>query len=87
MRVILRPGPAAGLVEEAVADAEARGLVDQVLAGDPAAWGDHADAARAWGSHPDHSATQSRGRAEYYQDYTLYTCDNPRTHHYERPQS
>ena len=48
MRVILRPGPAAGLVEEAVADAEARGLVDQVLAGDPAAWGDHADAARAW---------------------------------------
>ncbi len=48
MRVIVRPGPAAGLVEDAVADAEGRGLVEQVLAGDPAAWGDHADAAREW---------------------------------------
>ena len=46
-------------------------------------WAD-AEAARAWGSHPDHSRTQARGRAEYYQDYTLYTCDSPRTHHYER---
>lgn len=44
-----------------------------------------AEAARDWGSHPDHSRTQARGRAEYYQNYTLYTADNPRTHHYERP--
>ncbi|HNJ47992.1 MAG TPA: antibiotic biosynthesis monooxygenase [Novosphingobium sp.] len=49
-------------------------------------WAD-ADSARAWGSQPDHSRVQARGRAEYYQDYTLYTCDNPRTHHYERPPS
>ncbi|MEN9718321.1 MAG: hypothetical protein RIQ99_1199 [Pseudomonadota bacterium] len=41
-----------------------------------------ADAARAWGSHPDHAATQARGRTEFYQDYTLFTCDNPRTHHF-----
>ncbi|MBM3665272.1 MAG: hypothetical protein FJW92_05725, partial [Actinobacteria bacterium] len=48
MRVILRHGPATGLVEDAVADAEARGLVEDVLAGDPSAWGAHADAAREW---------------------------------------
>ncbi len=48
MQVILRPGPAAGLIEDAVADADARGLVEQVRAGDPSAWGAHADAARDW---------------------------------------
>jgi heme-degrading monooxygenase HmoA len=47
-------------------------------------WAD-AEAARSWGSQPDHALVQARGRAEYYQDYTLYTCDEPRTHHYERP--
>lgn len=45
----------------------------------------NAEAARAWGSQPDHALVQARGRAEYYQDYTLYTCDEPRTHRYERP--
>ena len=44
-----------------------------------------AGAARAWGSQPDHAVVQAKGRAEYYQDYTLYTCDQPRTHRYERP--
>ncbi|MFC0590325.1 antibiotic biosynthesis monooxygenase family protein [Novosphingobium aquiterrae] len=47
-------------------------------------WAD-AEAARAWGSHPDHARTQARGRGEYYADYTLYTCENPRTHRYESP--
>lgn len=47
-------------------------------------WAD-AEAARAWGSHPDHARTQARGRAEFYADYTLYTCENPRTHRYESP--
>ncbi|MBS0482123.1 MAG: antibiotic biosynthesis monooxygenase [Proteobacteria bacterium] len=47
-------------------------------------WAD-ADAARAWGSHPDHARVQARGRSAYYQDYTLYTCDAPRTHSFERP--
>ncbi|MDE2435708.1 MAG: antibiotic biosynthesis monooxygenase [Sphingomonadales bacterium] len=47
-------------------------------------WAD-AEAARAWGSHPDHARVQARGRAAYYADYTLYTSDNPRTHRFERP--
>ena len=47
-------------------------------------WAD-AEAARSWGSQPDHALVQARGRAEYYQDYTLYSCDEPRTHRYERP--
>ena len=45
-----------------------------------------AEAARAWGSQADHTRTQARGREEFYQDYTLYTCDNPRTHRFERPE-
>ena len=47
-------------------------------------WAD-AEAARAWGSQPDHALVQAKGRSEYYQDYTLYTCESPRTHRYERP--
>ena len=47
----------------------------------------NAEAARAWGSQPDHAIVQAKGRAEYYQDYTLYTCDEPRTHRYERPEA
>ncbi len=43
-----------------------------------------AGAARVWGQHADHALTQARGRAEYYSDYTLFTCDNPRTHRFER---
>ena len=42
------------------------------------------DAALAWRRNPDHAAVQARGRAEYYQDYTLYTADNPRRHHFDR---
>lgn len=44
-----------------------------------------AEAARAWGRHSDHALVQGRGRDAYYQDYTLYTADNPRTHRFERP--
>jgi heme-degrading monooxygenase HmoA len=47
-------------------------------------WADAASA-RAWGAQPDHSVIQAKGRAEYYQDYTLYTAENPRTHRFERP--
>lgn len=45
-------------------------------------WADAASA-RAWGRHPDHAIVQARGRAAYYTDYTLYTCDTPRTHRFE----
>ena len=44
-----------------------------------------ADAARDWGSQPDHAQVQACGRMDYYQEYTLYTCDQPRTHRYEWP--
>ena len=47
-------------------------------------WAD-AEAARAWGSQPDHAVTQARGRSEYYASYTLYTAENPRTHRFESP--
>lgn len=48
MRIIPRPGPATGLVEDALAEAGRRGVIDSVLAGDPTAWGAHAQAARDW---------------------------------------
>ena len=43
------------------------------------------EAARAWGRNPDHAVIQGKGRTEYYRDYTLFTCDEPRTHRFERP--
>ena len=46
-------------------------------------WADAA-AARAWGDHPEHAVVQARGRTRYYRDYTLYTCENPRAHRFER---
>lgn len=46
-------------------------------------WAD-ADAARAWGRHPDHALVQGRGREGYYESYTLFTAENPRTRHFER---
>ena len=45
------------------------------------------EAARAWGSHPEHARVQARGRSDYYQDYTLYSCPDVRVRSYERPQS
>jgi len=46
-------------------------------------WADEASA-RAWGRHGEHSAAQARGRDEFYQSYTLYACDEPRMHQFER---
>lgn len=48
MRIISHPGPATGLVEEAIAEAEGRGLLDAIMAGELSAWGDHADSAGDW---------------------------------------
>jgi heme-degrading monooxygenase HmoA len=32
-------------------------------------------AMHAWGSHPEHTAIQQRGRSEYYQEYTLFVSE------------
>ena len=42
-------------------------------------WEDEASA-RAWGRLAEHRAAQQRGRDAYYESYTLFACDNPRTH-------
>jgi heme-degrading monooxygenase HmoA len=40
-------------------------------------WADEA-AARAWGKVAEHRVAQQRGRAAYYDSYTLFACDDPR---------
>ncbi|WP_379548856.1 antibiotic biosynthesis monooxygenase family protein [Qipengyuania sp. DSG2-2] len=37
-------------------------------------------AAKAWRAEAHHAEIQARGRAEYYESYTVITCDNPWTH-------
>ena len=39
---------------------------------------------RAWREHPEHRQAQSRGREDYYSDYTLYVCEDPRTSRFKR---
>lgn len=46
-------------------------------------WADEA-AARGWGRHVEHAATQRRGRDAYYQNFTLFACASPRIHRFER---
>ena len=48
-----------------------------------AEWETEADA-RAWGRHPEHAAAQGKGRKEYYQSYTVYSCTEPRISSFER---
>lgn len=44
-------------------------------------WADEASA-RAWGRDAEHLTAQRRGRAEWYAEYTLYGCAEPRTHRF-----
>ena len=46
-------------------------------------WADEASA-RAWGKVAEHRAVQARGRDEFYQEYTLFACDDPRIHRFRR---
>ena len=46
-------------------------------------WEDE-DAALAWRRVAEHSTAQSRGRGEYYEDYTLFACKHPRIHRFSR---
>ena len=44
-------------------------------------WEDE-NAALAWRRVAEHSAAQSRGRSDYYEDYTLFACSHPRVHRF-----
>ena len=46
-------------------------------------WEDE-NAALAWRRVAEHSAAQSRGRCEFYEDYTLFACKHPRVHRFSR---
>ena len=46
-------------------------------------WANEASA-RAWGRHAEHAMVQGRGRSGYYREYTLFACDSPRIHRFER---
>ena len=46
-------------------------------------WADEASA-RGWGRQADHLAAQAQGRAAYYAGYTLFSCPDPRIHHFEQ---
>ena len=45
------------------------------------------EAAHAWGSHPEHARVQARGRSDYYESYTLYSCTDPKMRRFERPKA
>ena len=40
------------------------------------------DAAQGWGKVAEHRIAQADGKKRWYADYTLYACDNPRTHRF-----
>jgi len=42
------------------------------------------NAALGWRRVAEHSAAQSRGRSDYYEDYTLFACMHPRVHRFSR---
>ncbi|BEV02615.1 antibiotic biosynthesis monooxygenase family protein [Novosphingobium olei] len=46
-------------------------------------WADEA-AALGWRRQADHAAVQARGRAEYYESYTLFAGTPARHHHFDR---
>ena len=46
-------------------------------------WEDE-NAALAWRRVAEHSAAQSRGRGEFYDEYTLFACKHPRVHRFNR---
>ena len=46
-------------------------------------WADEA-AALGWRRQADHAAVQARGRADYYESYTLFAGEPARFHHFDR---
>ncbi|WP_018549331.1 antibiotic biosynthesis monooxygenase family protein [Streptomyces sp. LaPpAH-108] len=45
-----------------------------------------ADALTEWRSNTEHQAAQNRGRADWYQSYTLHVAKVERSHGFTRPQ-
>ncbi len=43
-----------------------------------------ADALEAWRTHPEHLRVQALGREKFYDEYTLYVMDEPRTSKFVR---
>ena len=43
-----------------------------------------AEAAQAWGRHPDHAAVRARGQSGYYERYTIYSCASPDVREFRR---
>jgi heme-degrading monooxygenase HmoA len=43
--------------------------------------------ARAWQRHADHAQAQAKGRSDYYESYTVYSCADPRVTRFDRSQS
>lgn len=39
---------------------------------------------RAWRDHPEHVEARARGRRDFYDEYTLYVCENPRESRFSR---
>ena len=46
-------------------------------------WQDEASAL-GWHKVAEHRAAQRRGRSDYYQEYTLFACADPRIHRFNR---
>jgi heme-degrading monooxygenase HmoA len=46
-------------------------------------WDDEASAL-SWRLVAEHRAAQQRGRTDYYQEYTLFACAEPRVHRFSR---
>ena len=44
-------------------------------------WDDEASA-RGWGRLAEHRAVQHKGRSDYYAEYTLFACAEPRVRHF-----
>lgn len=40
---------------------------------------------RAWREHPDHLEAQALGRRDFYEEFTIDVCENPRTTRFVRP--
>ena len=45
-------------------------------------WDDEASA-RNWGRLAEHRAVQHKGRQDYYAEYTLFACPEPRVHRFK----